>query len=166
MFNVLSKNSRRRVGSYKTLVFCWEYLEGAEKAGVQQLWGSKFVQNSWNILRLRNLPDLKYSGLHWLLTGQARPGCSIKYWRVDDECRPSEPCLWAGDWPGQYTLRHDVDLTHRGDDGHQGAVAVQPGLLADAELDQPLQGGARHEAVDEVGLGGKSETRREFSEWR
>ena len=46
---------------------------------------------------------------------------------------------------------------HRSDDGHQGAVAVQPGLLADAELDQPLQGGARHQAVDEARLGGKSE---------
>ena len=62
--------------------------------------------------------------------------------------------------PGQYTLRHH-DLTHRGDDGHQGAVAVQPRLLADAELDQPLQGGARHEAVDEVWLRGKSERERE-----
>ena len=47
---------------------------------------------------------------------------------------------------------------HRSDDGHQGAVAVQPGLLADAELHQPLQGGAGHEAVDEVWLRGKSET--------
>ena len=55
-------------------------------------------------------------------------------------------------------LRHDDDLTHRGDDGHQGAVAVQPGLLADAELHQPLQGGAGHEAGDEVWLRGKSET--------
>ena len=49
---------------------------------------------------------------------------------------------------GQYTLRHH-DLTHRRDDGHQGAVAVQPRLLADAELDEPLQGGAGHEAGHE-----------------
>ena len=50
---------------------------------------------------------------------------------------------------------------HRSDDGHQGAVAVQPRLLAHTEFHQPLQGGARHQAADEVWLGGESEKSRE-----
>ena len=32
---------------------------------------------------------------------------------------------------------------HRSDDGHQGAVAVQPGLLADAQLNEAVESTAR-----------------------
>ena len=49
-----------------------------------------------------------------------------------------------------------VCITHRGDHGHQSAVTVQPRLLADAELHQSLQGGARHQAGHERGLGRES----------
>ena len=50
-----------------------------------------------------------------------------------------------------------VCITHRGDHGHQSAVTVQPRLLADAELHQSLQGGPRHQAGHERGLGRESE---------
>ena len=41
---------------------------------------------------------------------------------------------------------------HRSDDGHQGAVAVQPGLLADAQLNEAVESTAREDSLHYQGF--------------
>ena len=36
-------------------------------------------------------------------------------------------------------ISYTISITHRGDNSYQGGVTVQPGLLADTELHQPVQ---------------------------